>query len=310
MDPLLGVFRSGKLRRLASVKDTHLRRTALRAFAEPQTHIIVDIPDNLVSSKIVCVDTNNTDIKNTHFRCVLLEADDGKCVPVYAANASPPKQQDVDMTWHALAVASCVSATSSQHESHITLLDDGCLALTCGDMLYRSRASADNLAHTLPLSTHEDTQLLADEINENGAWSSETELRHRLATRCRSAIRADNVMEDLRHVMHTPGFTSCFSAYDAAYATALKHLMKLNNEKALAQDTAFCNELFARTTSVLVRAMAMPVPDSAFHSTRERTLADRVYGGTDCQPHRWLRWYMRVHAQLQRDFQARLAKQN
>lgn len=314
MDPLLGVFRSGKLRRVASVKDTSLRRSALRAFAEPQTHIVVDIPSELVSVNITSVDTNNIDANKTHFLCVLLDTEDEKYTTVYNVCSSPPKEHnDLDLTWHALAVSNCdFTKQTSGGNMQVTLLEDGCLALTDGHMIHRSRASAHDLTQTLPLPTHDDTHLLIDEINENGQWADETELQHRLAVRAASAIRAEAIMDDLGHVMRTPGFTSCFSAYDASYSKSLRQLMKLNNEKALVQDAAFCNELFARTTSTMVRAMAMPVPYSAFHATNECTLAERVYGGSgsSCQPHKWLRWYMRVHAQLQRDFQARLTKQH
>ena len=312
MDPLLGVFRHGKLTRVASVKDNALRRSAFRAFAEPQSHIVVDVPSSMVSSNIKCVDAH-LDADKTHFQCALLDTGADKYIPVYATGVASrdSNDDDIDLTWHVLAVSTCVFTRAARvADVQVTLLGDGCLALKTDDMVYRSRASAHELTETLPLSTHDDTQLLSDEINDNGAWGTEDELKHRLASRTRSAIRAEHIMEELKHVMLTPGFTSCFSLYDASYARALGRLMKLNNERALVQDTAFCAELFARTTSVMVRAMAMPVPVTAFHPTKELTLTERVRGGNDCQPHKWLRWYMRLHARLQRDFQARLKKSN
>lgn len=306
MDPLLGVFRNGKLTRVASVKDIALRRAALRVFAEPQSHVVVDIPSDLVSANIACVDTN-IDPTQSHFRCAVIDVGDNTYVSVYATNSAAAEQTSIDLTWHALAVSSCAFTTQeTTTDMQVTLLEDDCLALTDGKVVYRSRASVNDLAHTLPLATHDDTQLFIDEIMENGGWQTEKELQQRIAYRSCSAIKAESIMRDLKHVMRTPGFTSCFSVYDQAYAKSLRQLMRLSNEKTFVQDKTFCNELFAHTTSVMVRAMAMPVPDSAFHPTQECSLTERVFGGTDCQPHKWLRWYMRVHARLQRDFQSKL----
>lgn len=290
----LGVFKRhldkdrAQLARVAVLRDTELKRKALRELAE--TSLVYTLRHDMVSHNIIRTGVHAFN----RLSCVFVQHG-GQTVPVFCTDNTV--DCNAGDALDALVLARVHNQTPPTRADTLSELrvcwPTGSERLHLIDSRHRqypTRARAQNLLETLPGAHAAALQAAVDALGptntDHALWQQALQDTLQLHTKSRYHTR--HILKQLRHALLAPGANTCFDQYHQAHSDALRFYFNLKAQSPLSEQ--FAQDLFRQTNALYTRALAQngdPSPTITFAQQLRRT--DSL-----------LHSYLRAHAELQK----------